>query len=98
MLPALPKGTRFEVAKDSHKYVAHLPNGKKVKFGHKNYQHYKDVVPKSMGGGKWTRKNHLDPQRRANYRKRHGGLRCKNGTQCISVKYSPAWFSYYFLW
>lgn len=98
MAPTLPKGTRFTYGPGNKKYTAILPSGKKVSFGHRDYEHYKDSVPKSLGGGLWTKKNHLDKQRRANYRTRHGGLRCKDGTQCITKKYTPAWFSYYFLW
>jgi len=94
----LPAGIRFVKGKGKHKYTAILPNGKKVSFGHKDYQHYKDSVPKNKGGGLWTHKNHMDKARRKSYRARHGGLYCKNGRKCITVKYSPAWFSYYFLW
>lgn len=99
----LPKGTKFEVPKSGHKkYTAIIPlkdgKTKRVSFGDSRYEHYKDQVPKSMGGKRWSHKDHLDKNRRENYRKRHGALKCKNGKKCISVKYSPAWFSYYFLW
>lgn len=67
MAPALPKGTRFTYGPGNKKYTAILPSGKKVSFGHRDYEHYKDSVPKSLGGGLWTKKNHLDKQRRANY-------------------------------
>lgn len=95
---SLLKGTRFVRGSGSHKYTAILPDGKRVSFGHKDYQHYKDSVPKSLGGGLWTHKNHNDKTRRDNYHSRHFGMRCKDGTQCITRRYSPAWFSYYFLW
>lgn len=97
----LPKGTKFVKGKGTKKYTALIPiNGKikRVSFGHSDYQHYKDSVPKSMGGGIWSYKNHLDKRRRDNYRKRHSGMRCKDGSRCIDIKYSPAWFSYYYLW
>lgn len=94
----LPAGIRFVEGKGKHKYTAILPNGKRVSFGARGYQHYKDSVPKNKGGGIWSSENHLDEARRASYHARHGALRCKNGVRCIEVEYSPAWFSYHFLW
>lgn len=91
-------GVRFVEGSGNHKYTAILPSGKRVSFGHRDYEHYKDSVPKRLGGGLWSHLNHKDPVRRNSYRQRHGGMSCKNGKQCISVKYSPAWFSYYYLW
>ena len=98
MAPVLPKNIRFERGPGKKKYTAILPDGKRVHFGHRDYEHYKDIVPKKLGGGLWSHKNHLDKNRRKNYRKRHAGMKCKDGTQCIKKRYSPAWFSYYFLW
>mgnify|MGYP001181122024 CR=1 FL=1 len=102
MTPPLPKGTTFQVPSTGNKkYTAIIPlDGKmrRVSFGHKEYQHYKDSVPASLGGQKWKHKNHMDAARRKNYRARHGALVCSNGVLCINIKYSPAWFSYYFLW
>lgn len=97
--PALPAGIRFKVpAKGRHKYVAIFPDGRRVRFGHRDYEHFKDSVPPALGGGKWRRKDHDDPQRRRNYRKRHGAQRCADGRACVRIRYSPAWFSYNFLW
>lgn len=98
MAPQLKKGIRFVKGPGYKKYTAILPDGKRVNFGDRRYQHYKDVVPKRLGGGIWSKKDHLDRERRKNYRRRHGALKCKNGKKCISIRYSPAWFSYYFLW
>jgi len=98
MIPKLPKGIKFQKGPGKKKYTAILPNGKRVHFGDRDYQQYKDSVPKRLGGGLWSSKDHLDPERRRNYRKRHGEMRCKDGEKCISKRYSPAWFSYYFLW
>ncbi len=97
-MPRLPKGIRFVRGSGDAKYTAILPNGKRVSFGNKNYQHYRDSVPVSLGGGIWKHKDHNDPVRRRSYRARHGGMRCKDGTKCITKLYSRAWFSYYFLW
>ena len=97
--PPIPKGTRFEVPKEGNaKYIALLPDGKKVRFGHKDYEQYKDSVPKAMGGGKWSHKDHGDRDRRENFLSRAAGQKCANGKRCIDIKYSPAWFSYYYLW
>jgi hypothetical protein len=94
----ISKNIKFIKGSGTHKYTAILPDGRRVHFGHVDYQHYKDSVPVAQGGGVWKHLNHLDPKRRKNYRTRHAGMVCKNGVQCISIKYSPAWFSYYFLW
>ena len=91
-------GIRFIEGSGKHKYTAILPSGKKVSFGDRNYEHYKDTVPKNQGGGLWSHQNHLDPVRRASYRSRHGALRCKNGQICVDIKYTPAWFSWHYLW
>lgn len=94
----LLKGIRFEKGKGKHKYTAILPDGTRVSFGHTDYQHYKDSVPVNLGGGIWKHMDHGDPSRRSSYKSRHGALKCKDGTLCIRKKYTPAWFSYYFLW
>ena len=100
----LKSGVYFEKAspKSGKKYVAYIPKVdgkfKKVSFGARAYEHYKDSVPKRLGGGKWSSKNHMDKDRRRNYRNRHSGMRNKDGKRSIDVKYSPAWFSYHFLW
>jgi hypothetical protein len=88
----LPAGIRFVKGPLGKKYTAILPNGKHVHFGSSSYQQYKDSVPKRLGGGLWSQKNHLDEQRRKSYRARHGAQ------GYYKIKYTPAWFSYYFLW
>lgn len=95
---SLPRGTRFVRGPGKYKYTAILPNGKRVNFGHRDYQHYRDSVPRSMGGGLWSSKNHGDSSRRANYRKRHSGVRTRSGERAYLKKYSPSWFSYHYLW
>lgn len=97
---------RFEKGSGKHKYKAVFKtpvniNGrmrKSVSFGHRDYQHYKDTVPKNLGGGKWSHKNHGDASRRAAYRARHGGVKTSKGKKAVNVKYSPAWFSLKYLW
>ena len=75
-----------------------MTDGRKVPFGDRRYEHYKDSVPVSLGGGKWSKKDHLDTSRRRNYRTRHAAVKLKNGKRSIDTKYSPAWFSYHLLW
>lgn len=89
---------KFVRGKGNYKYTAILPSGKRVSFGDRRYGHFKDRVPKSQGGGLWSRLDHGDAARRANYQQRHGGIITKNGRRAVTVKYSPAWFSYHYLW
>lgn len=89
---------KFVLGPGKYKYTAILKTGKRVNFGHRDYQQYKDSVPVSKGGGKWKHKNHNDSVRRSSYRARHGGIITKSGKYAHQVKYSPAWFSYYYLW
>lgn len=100
MPPTLPASIEFKRASKSSgkKYVAILPSGKTVQFGARGYEHYKDQVPKDLGGGKWSSHDHLDKQRRKNYRTRHAAIETAEGKPAYRVRYSPAWFSYYFLW
>lgn len=89
---------KFVLGPGRYKYTAILKDGRRVNFGHRDYQHYRDSVPKNKGGGRWSHKNHLDVVRRANYRKRHGGVLNKAGQPAYKVPLTPAWFSYYYLW
>jgi hypothetical protein len=73
------------------KYDAILKNKttgrtKTVPFGALGYQHYKD----STGLGLYSSKNHLDKERRKNFRSRHGAN--------AKRKYSSAYFAYKYLW
>ena len=66
-------------------------SGKKIKtvqFGHQDYEHYHDSTPLKL----YTKSNHGDKKRRDNYRSRHGTQGFQN------KKYTPAWFSWYYLW
>lgn len=97
-LPPVPKGTKFIKGSGRYKYSALLPNGKRVNFGHRDYQHYRDRVPKNKGGKLWTHLNHNDRERMENYRSRHRGVKTKDGTPAYKKKYSASWFSYHYLW
>lgn len=64
---------------------------KVIHFGALGYQHYHDRI------GLFSELDHNDSKRRANYRARHSGVMSKYGP-AYKVKYSPAWFSFYYLW
>ena len=72
------------------KYSAILRNSqgreKRVNFGSLGHQHYKD----STGKGLYTHLNHLDPQRRKNFRNRFKNM--------AKRKNSAAYFAYHYLW
>lgn len=80
------KGTGYK----KYKVYIYFPNGSKktVQFGDIRYEHYKDTTPLKL----YTQKNHYDTERRRLYRLRHG----KKNYQ--KKKYSPAWFSWKYLW
>jgi hypothetical protein len=73
-----------------YKVTIYFKNGTKktIQFGDKRYQQYKDSTPLKL----YKTKDHKDKSRRENYRKRHGA----RGYQ--KKKYSPAWFSWNYLW
>jgi len=78
--------------KKGKKYRAIIKNKlngklKNIDFGSSLYQHYRD----STGLNLWSHKDHGDPKRRANYRKRHK-VYLKTGY------YSPSHYSWHFLW
>lgn len=65
---------------------------KRIRFGDKRYSHYKDVV------GFYNEQDHLDDKRRNLYRIRHSKIKNAKGEIAYKVKYSPAWFSWHYLW
>lgn len=86
------KFIRFERSlKPNKKYDAILQNkstGKirRVPFGDSRYEQYMD----STGLRLYSHKDHRDPNRRRLYRLRHAGE--------DKVKYTPGWFSWFYLW
>lgn len=73
-----------------YRVVIHFKDGSKktVQFGDKRYEQFKDSSPLKL----YTKKNHGDAQRRKAYRARHGAQGHHKKV------YSPAWFSWKFLW
>ena len=76
--------------------IVRLKNGEilNVHFGDKRYQHYKDTTPLKL----YSQLDHLDKARRVNYKKRHKKIKNKDNKPSYKVKYSPAWFSWNYLW
>ena len=76
----------FERSKVKHKkYVAILPDGKRVNFGDTRYQQFEDRTNLKL----YSSLDHHDENRRRLYFARH------NKTP---DKYSPGWFSSIYLW
>lgn len=92
-MPEFMKSTR----KDK-KYMVRTPNGKLVHFGAivngKPMEHYKD----STGLGLYSKYDHGDPKRRANYRNRHKAIKLKDGTPAYKNKESSSYYSFTYLW
>jgi hypothetical protein len=65
------------------KLMAVLPDGRKVHFGDRRYQHYRDKT------GLWSSLDHNDSERRRLYRARHG---------VNPAPHTPAWFALNILW
>ena len=75
------------VGKGKYKYSVYVktPEGKikKVNFGHKDYQDFRQ---------------HKDPERRRRYLARAKGIKNKKGQLTYKLKTSPNYWSYHFLW
>lgn len=63
-------------------------------FGSAYYEQYKDRTPLKL----WSNFDHLDENRRRRYRQRHSKILLKDGRPAYTVPYTPAYFSYYYLW
>ena len=88
-MPKFEKSTR-----PNKKYSVITPAGKKIHFGEASMEHYKDTT----GLGIWSHKDHLDKERRKNYRARHEAIKTKDGKPAYKDKEQPAYYSYNFLW
>ena len=75
---------RFEPSTRKHKkYAAVFADGRKVHFGDKRYQQFRDSAL-----GLYSKLDHKDQERRRRYLARHGE----------GKKYSAKWFAEKFLW
>jgi hypothetical protein len=63
-----------------------------AQFGDRRYQQYKDKI------GYYSDLDHNDKKRLQRYRNRHEEIRNKDGVPAYKVEFSPAWFSYLYLW
>ena len=80
------QGIAFAVSgRKDKKYMATLPDGKKVHFGQKGAAQYKDQTPQRA----FKHLDHGDPARRENYYSRHGRE---------AKKHSPKWYAHRYLW
>lgn len=90
--PSEYKLSRFEVSNTKNKkydaILKHKTTGKekRIPFGDKRYEHYKDSTPLKI----YKKLDHGDKIRREQYRARHKGEE--------NNKFSSGWFSWYYLW
>ena len=68
--------------RNGKKYMVQY-RGRKIHFGAVGYEDYTQ---------------HRDPKRRENYRRRHRGIKLKDGTPAYLNKNQAAYWSYYLLW
>ena len=76
------------------KYSVVTPRKKTINFGDMRYQQYRDQTGLKL----YSHLDHNDPVRRANYRRRHRGIKKKDGSKAYLDKESPAYYSYFYLW
>jgi hypothetical protein len=75
--------TEVKISTRKHKKYDVLYKGEWISYGDNRYQDFLD---------------HKDPKRRANYRRRAGGIRDKEGNLTYKNPYSPNFWSYFTLW
>ena len=63
----------YEKSTNPKKKLMVVVNNKKIHFGSRDMEHFKDKT------GIWKNKDHNDPKRRKNYLARSAGIRGKNG-------------------
>jgi hypothetical protein len=99
MPPALD-GHRLDFSRGSgtkkYRVVITAPSGttRTVQFGDKAFSQYRDSTPLGL----YAYRDHLDPARRADFQRRHRGVLTKDGRAAYKVRFSPAWFSWHYLW
>ena len=55
------------------KYLVITSYGRKISFGHRDYEQCRDLTPLQL----YKNKNHNDPKRRKSFLKRHAGVSTK---------------------
>jgi hypothetical protein len=89
----LPRPRFRKSTRKGKKYDAFY-NGKWIPFGQLGYQHYKD----STGLGLYSRLDHKDPLRRANYLRRSKGIRNRKGQLTWRDPNSANYYAIRYLW
>jgi len=99
LTPNSPKGKGKKVGKYTYykstnpdKKLMVVVDGKKIHFGARSMQHYKDRT------GIWKSKDHLDSKRRENYKSRAGGIKDKNGKLTYKDPTKANYHAYHILW
>lgn len=82
----------YEKSTRKDKKLMVIVDGKKIHFGARNMEHYKDKT------GLWKELDHLDKKRRKNYLARSGGIRNKEGKLTKDIESSPNYHSIRILW
>lgn len=75
------------------KYMITTPMNKKIHFGNKNYEQFKDTAL-----GTYKHLDHGDKSRRAAYKARHKAIKTKDGKFAYMSPEQPSFYSMYFLW
>lgn len=88
-----PKGTfDYEKSTSKGKKLMVEVDGKKIHFGSKNMEHYKDRT------GIWKSMDHGDKTRRDSFIARSSGIKKKDGTKAVNDINSPAYHALHILW
>jgi len=82
----------YEKSTRKDKKLMVIVDGKKIHFGARNMEHYKDKT------GLWKELDHLDKKRRKNYLARSGGIRNKEMKLTKDIESSPNYHSIRILW
>lgn len=82
----------YEKSNLPQKKLMTIVDGKKVHFGARNMQHFKDKT------GIWKSKDHGDKKRRTSFRSRMSGIRLKDGSRAVDKPSSPAYHALRILW
>ena len=82
----------YEKSTRKDKKLMVIVDGKKIHFGARTMQHYKDKT------GLWKELDHLDKKRRKNYLARSGNIRNKEGKLTKDIESSPNYHSIRILW
>ena len=86
---------KFEKSKSKNKkYSVVTPSGKKINFGDKRYEQFKDTTPLKL----YKNLDHGDKKRQKNYCARSSKIRDKNNKLTKNNKESPNHYSMMYLW